>query len=117
VRQIVRNGPHDWSLAGSQGGIEILAVEATVNELCRLTATAWVGRGAADRARFGFSDNSHQITLELKNGEKASVEFSSGASSGVPCAAVTLDGEPWIFECPAWLYDYVQRYLSVPPSP
>jgi Domain of unknown function (DUF4340) len=118
VRQIVRNGPHDWSLApGSQGVIELLAVDATVNELCRLTATAWVGRGAADRARFGFNDNSHQITLELKNGEKASVEISSGAPAGVPCAAVTLDGEPWVFECPAWLYEYVQRYLSVPPSP
>jgi hypothetical protein len=118
VRQIVRNGPHDWSLAqGSQGVIEVLAVEATVDELCRLTATAWVGRGAADRARFGFNDNSHQITVELKSGEKASVEFSSGASSSVPCAAVTLDGEPWVFECPAWLYAYVQRYLSVPPSP
>ena len=59
----------------------------------------------------------HQITLELKNGEKASVEFGAEAPPAVPYAAVTLDGEPWVFECPAWLYDYVQRYLSVPPNP
>ncbi|MGO8930576.1 MAG: DUF4340 domain-containing protein [Limisphaerales bacterium] len=118
VRQIVRNGPNDWSLApGSQGVINDLAVEEAVSGLCQLTAAAWVGRGAADRAHFGLSDNSHQITLELKNGEKVSVEFSNRAPAGVPCAAVTLDGEPWVFECPAWLYNYVQRYLSVAPSP
>ena len=57
------------------------------------------------------------ITLELKNGEKASVEFSSEAPPNAPYAAVTLDGQPWIFEFPTWLYDYVQRYLSVPPNP
>jgi hypothetical protein len=118
VRRIVRNGPHDWSLAqGSQGVVDGLSIEETVRELCQLTAIAWVGRGAADRARFGFGDNSHQIILELRNGEKASVEFSSVAPSGVPYAAVTLDGEPWVFECPPWIYEYVQRYLSVPRSP
>jgi hypothetical protein len=118
IRHIVRNGPHDWSLApGSQGVINDLAVEETVSGLCQLTAAAWVGRGAADRARYGFSDNTQQVTLELKNGEKASVEFNIVAASGMPYGAVTLVGEPWVFECPAWLYEYVQRYLSVPPNP
>ena len=118
IRHIVRNGPHDWSLApGSQGVINDLAVEETVSGLCQLTAAAWVGRGAADRARYGFSENSHQVALELKNGEKASVEFNIVAASGVPYGAVALAGEPWVFECPAWLYEYVQRYLSVPPNP
>jgi hypothetical protein len=118
VRHIVRNGPHDWSLAqGSQGVIDGLAVEETVRELCQLSAVTWVGRGAADRARFGFNDNSHQVMLEMKNGEKAPVEFSTLAASSVPYAAVTLDGEPWVFECPTWIFEYVQRYLSVPRSP
>jgi hypothetical protein len=115
VRQITRNGPYDWSLA--PGITNSLAVEETVSGLCQLTAAAWIGRGAADRARFGFTDNSLQITLELKIGEKSSVEFGSGPSSGVPCAAVTLDGEPWVFECPGWLYAYVERYLSLGPNP
>jgi hypothetical protein len=115
VRQITRNGPYDWSL--TPGMTNELAVEDTISGLCQLTAAAWVGRGAADRARFGFTDNSHQITLELKKGEKASVEFNGAAPSGVPYGAVTLDGEPWVFECPAWLYRYVQSHLSFAPNP
>jgi len=118
ARQIVRNGPHSWSLApGSQGVINDLAVEETVSGLCRLTATAWLGRGETSRTRLGFTENNYQITLELKNGEKAVIEFGSEAPGNPPTAAVTLNGEPWVFEFPAWLYDYVQRYLSVPPNP
>jgi hypothetical protein len=115
VRQIVRNGPYDWSL--TPGMTNELAVEETVSGLCQLTAAAWVGRGAADRARFGFTDNSHQITLELRSGEKASVEFNGAAPSGVPYGTVTLEGEPWVFECPAWIYRYVQSHLSFVPNP
>ena len=115
VRQITRNAPYDWSL--TPGITNELAVEDTIGALCQLTAVAWVGHGAADRARFGFTDNSHQITLELKSGEKASVEFNGAAPSGVPYGAVTLDGEPWIFECPAWLYHYVESHLSFVPGP
>jgi hypothetical protein len=115
VRQITRNGPYDWSL--TPGMTNELAVEDTVSGLCQLTAVAWVGRGAAARARFGFTENSHQITLELKSGVKASVEFNEVALSGVPYGAVTLDGEPWVFECPAWLYGYVQRHLSFASNP
>jgi hypothetical protein len=115
VRQIVRNGPHDWSLA--PGITNDLAVEETVSGLCQLTAIAWVARGTPDRARFGLTDNDLQITLELKNGDKASVEFGSEAPGNVPHAVITLEGEPWVFECPTWLYVYAQRYLSVPPNP
>ena len=61
VRQIVRNGPHNWSLAaGSQGVINDLAVEETVSGLCQLTAVAWVARGDQNRARYGFTDNGHR---------------------------------------------------------
>jgi hypothetical protein len=115
VRQITRNAPYDWSL--TPGITNELAVEDTIGGLCQLIAVAWVGHGAADRARFGFTDNSHQITLELKSGEKAPVEFNRAAVSGVPYGAVTLDGEPWIFECPAWLYHYVESHLSFAPGP
>jgi hypothetical protein len=53
----------------------------------------------------------------LKNGAKASVEFSSQASPNSPYAGVMLDGQLWVFQFPTWLYDYVQRYLSVPLNP
>ncbi|HOC55445.1 MAG TPA: DUF4340 domain-containing protein [Verrucomicrobiota bacterium] len=115
ARQIVRNGPHSWSLApGSPGVINDLAVEETVSGLCRLAATAWLARGETNRTRLGFTENNYQITLELKNGEKAVIEFGSDAPGNPPTAAVTLNGEPWVFEFPTWLYDYVQRYLPVP---
>ena len=104
-------------LPGSQGVINVLAVEETVRGLCQLAAVAWVARGDQDRARYGFTDNGDRVTLELKDGKKVSVDFSSQASPELPIAAVTLDGQPWIFQFPTWLYDYVQRFLSVPPSP
>ena len=97
--------------------INDLAVEETVSGLCQLTAGAWVAHGAPERARYGLTDNDLQITLELKNGDKASVELGSEAPGNVPYAAISLEGEPWVFECPAWLYVYAQRYLSVPPNP
>ncbi len=117
TRQIIRNGPHNWSLApGSQGIINDLAVEDTVSGVCQLAAGAWVAHGPLDRARYGLKDDGYQITLELKDGNKASVDFGSEAPTGLPYAAVTLNGEPWVFECPAWLYVYAERYLSVPPN-
>jgi hypothetical protein len=117
-RHLLRKGPHDWALAtGSPGVIEDLAVEETMSALCQLRAVAWLGCGETNRARFGFTDQSRQITLELKNGDKATVEFGTEAAGKAPCAGVTLDKQFWVFEFPAWLYDYVQRFLSVPASP
>jgi hypothetical protein len=119
VRQMVRNGPNDWSLApGSQGVIiNVLAVEEAVRGLCQLTAVAWLARGDASRARYGFTDKDQRVTLELKNGDKPSVEFSALASPNSPYAVVTMDGQLWLFQFPTWLNDYVQRYLSVPLKP
>ena len=118
VRQMVRNGPQDWSLApGSQGVINVLAVEEAVRGLCQLTAVAWLARGDQSRTRYGFTDKDQRVTLELKNGDKASVEFSALASPNSPYAAVTMDGQLWLFQFPTWLNDYVQRYLSVPLKP
>ena len=67
VRQIKRNGPNDWSLApGSQGIINVLAVEETVSGLCQLTAVAWVARGDQDRARYGFTDDSDRSYARIE---------------------------------------------------
>ena len=118
VRQIVRNGPQDWSLAprlpgghqragGGRGGAGVLPVDGG-----RLACAR-----RRNRTRYGFTDKDQRITLELKNGDKASVEFSALASPNSPYAAVTIDGQLWIFQFSTWLYDYVQRYLSVPLKP
>jgi hypothetical protein len=115
TRQIIRNGPFSWSFAeGSQGIINDLAVEQTVAELGQLAAGAWVARGEPGRARYGFTEKGHRITVELKNGEKFAVEFGAEAPSGFRYAAVTLDGALWIFEFPPAIYQHVAGYLSIP---
>ena len=75
VRQIKRNGPYSWSLITKGSLQNELAVEETVRSLCQLTASAWVARGGQDRARYGFTDKGLQITLELKSGDKKTLEF------------------------------------------
>jgi hypothetical protein len=117
IRQIVRNGPHEWALSPPQGIINDLAVEETVSRLCQLAAVAWVARGDQNRARYGLVEKGHQITLELKSGDKLLLEFGNETPPTLPYAAVTLDGGLWIFEFPAWLYGYVEKYLFVPPNP
>ena len=117
VRQLICRGPHEWSLApGSQGFIEDLAVDATVRGLARVLATVWVSRGAASLPAYGLSENLHQVTLELRNGDKMNVDFGREAPSSNIYAAVTLDGQPWIFEFPWILYRDVSLYLSIPPN-
>jgi hypothetical protein len=113
VRQIKRNGPHSWSLI-TQGNINDLAVEEAVIGLCQLSASAWTARGEQNRARYGFIDKGLQITLEVKNGDKKVLEFGGMAPSGLPYAAVTLDGTFWIFECPLALAQDVAGYLTIP---
>ena len=113
VRQLKRNGPHSWSLV-TQGIINDLAVEETVSGLCQLTAAFWVARAEQNLAQYGFAESSHQITLELKNGDKLTVKFGGQAPSGLPYAAVTLDGTAWVFEFPLALYQHVLGYLTIP---
>ena len=117
VRRIIRNGPNDWSLAaGSQGVINVLGVEETVGGLCQLAAVAWAACGNQAWAQYGFTDNSDRVTLDLKDGKQVWVDFSDRASPNMPYAAVTLGGQPWVFQFPTLLYDYVVRYLAAPPT-
>jgi len=115
TRQIIRNSQYNWSLApGSQGIINGLPEEETVRGLCRMAAAVWTARGEKDRSKYGFTDNGHQITIELKSGEKVGVEFGGTAPSGFPYAAIAQNGEQWVFEFPLALYYHVQSYLSIP---
>jgi hypothetical protein len=115
VREIVNKLNHNWSLApGSQGSIEDLAVDQTVRGLCHLAAVAWAGHGEQNLARYGFAPDGHKITLDLKSGEKLTVEFGGEAPPASHYAAVNLDGEAWIFEFPVKLYRDVLAYLTIP---
>jgi hypothetical protein len=76
----------------------------------------WVARGDQDRARFGINEKGLHITLELKNGQKASIEFGSEAPSNNAYASVILEGEVWILEFPWIVFRDVLSYLSVLPG-
>jgi hypothetical protein len=114
-RQIIRKGSQHWSLApGSPGVINDLALDATIGGLIQFGAAWWEALGEQNRARLGFTDNGQQITIELKNGERAAIEFGGRSPAGFPLAATTLDGQLWILGVSPDLNDYVVNYLSIP---
>ncbi|MGD0350612.1 MAG: DUF4340 domain-containing protein [Verrucomicrobiota bacterium] len=116
TRQIVRNGLNQWSLApGSQGVINSPALEETAYRLGKLTAAGWVGRSVTEPEKYGLNTNNLQITVELKNGEKHTVDFGAELPRAqTALAAVTLDGERWAFVFPPVLYQFVLSYLTIP---
>ena len=114
--QIIRKERYHWSFApGSQGLIKNeLALEETVRGLVQVTAASWVARGDQNRVRYGFHDGGLQVTLELKNGDKATVEFGAEAPSNFEYAAVVLESQVWIFEFPWLLFRDVLSSLPIP---
>jgi hypothetical protein len=117
TRQIVHNGPGKWSLViGSQGLIEGKYIEQTAQMFHDLAAVRWIPRDF-NGPDYGFSTNSLQITFELKNGEKDTVDFGLGIKlpqGETALAAVTLDGERWAFLFPLALYQLVLSYFTIP---
>jgi len=119
TRQIIHNGLNRWSLApGSQGSIEPPAIEETAYRLGKLTAYYWLGRNITKPEEYyGFNTNNLQITVELKNGEKYTVDFGKELPTAqTALAAVTLDGERWAFVFPPVVYQFVSTYLTIPVS-
>ena len=116
TRQIIRNGENKWSLApGSQGIINPPAIEETMHRLGSLAAAGWVGRNITDSKKYGLDQGNLSITVELKSGEKLSLDFGLELAQGkTALAAVTLDGERWAFVFPPVLYQFVATYLTIP---
>lgn len=115
TRQMLRQGAHQWRLApGSQGVINDLAIEESVKPLCRLNASAWVGRGADQRQAHGFAEQGYRLTLDLKTGEKLTLELGGQAGGDSAYGAVTLQGEVWIFVMPPTTYRFLSTYLVIP---
>lgn len=114
VWELVRRGLADWTFApGSQGDINVGAVEDTARGLCRLSAQKWIVAAEKDREQMGFTNDGHTVTLEFKNGDKLLIEFGNIAPDGLRYAAVTLDGRWSVFEMPPLLYRDVSAYLSI----
>jgi hypothetical protein len=121
TRQMIRTGANDWSLApGSQGIINPPALEETIHQLGDLSVLAWIGRKFSD-TDIGLGTNNPSVTIELKSGEKYSVDF--GMAQEIPSlkattglAVVTLEGERWAFIFPPVLYPLVAENLTIPPN-
>ncbi len=112
---ILRKGDHQWALApGSQGIVEPVAVEETLLSLVDLSAIAWIGRAVSNLTAYGFTTNDQRVTLEFKNGEKRVVQLSPNSVRNYGIAAVTLEGETWVFAIPSSLRRDMTAYLSVP---
>ena len=119
TRQMIRNSSGDWALApGSQGVNDPFAIEETLFRLGELRAAVWVARGDESRSGFGFAEDGHKLTIELKTGDRTnalSLEFGNKrAPSLFPYAMAAVDGQNWIFEFPLQLYFHVLRDLSNP---
>jgi len=116
TRELVRTSERKWTLAvGSQGIITGTDLEEAMNELGGLTAAGWVGRNITDPDKYGLDTNNLSITVELKTGEKRTVDFGLQLPRAqTALAAVTLDGERWAFVFPPVTYQFVLSYLTIP---
>ena len=117
TRVLFRTGDNAWSLApGSQGIIDPLAVEETVHRLSGLTAVGWVANNLSDPEKFGFSTNNLSMAIDLKTGERFSLDFGLEIPRAqTALAAVNLDGSRWTFVFPPTVYQLVAAYLTIPP--
>ena len=120
TRTMVRTGDNQWLPApGSQGWQGILnnppAVEETIHRLGELTATGWVGHDVTAPEKYGLNPDNLAIAIELKTGEKLSVDFGTELPRGqTALAAVNFDGSRWVFVFPPVLYQFVVTYLTIP---
>lgn len=121
TRELLRHGTNHWAFApGSQGIINTFAVEEAVHRLGELTAATWMDRGETARANYGFTNDPIQLTLTVKRAATTNdytLDFSGAVSGRPPYGAVTLDGQPWIFEVTPALGDLIRSYLTLPTTP
>ena len=134
VRQNGKTSEMIRSTAGQLPFAPGSGMEEAVHQLCGLTAAAWVARASrqnevtargvsdeAARKQFGFNEKSLQISLDVKNGDKSqtfTVDFAGTFSPRrLAYAAVDLDGQRWVFECPRQLYEPVELFLTIPSTP
>lgn len=118
TRQIIRNGTDKWSLApGSNGSIEGHYIEQAVQQLSQLTALGWLGVNFDKPEELGFAPTNLQVTVELKDGKKFTVDLGQEVRPLQSAAAmVTLDGNRWAFVMSPIIYQFVSTYLTIPPN-
>ena len=117
IEKVVHKGENQWTIVKWSTIINDLEVEVAAQELGFLTAQKWVERGDQDRARFGFTDKSLQISAEVKEDDKSqtlSVDLGGTAPDGLRYGDVRMeDGQNWIFEFQPKALDQILTYLNI----
>jgi hypothetical protein len=70
--------------------------------------------GVDNLADYGLKPGNLSITVTLKNNQSYTVDFGTPLSGQTSLAAVTLDGQRWVFIFPPALYQLVMSYLAIP---
>ncbi len=110
-------GTNAWAFeSGSQGVINVGAVEETIHRFGLMDVSAWVDRGEEAGTLYGFggTNTNMVVTVELKNGSKHEVEFGGKSADNYPFAKVMIGGQPWFFEFPIVVYEYIKFALPLP---
>jgi hypothetical protein len=115
TRELLRKGDKSWALtAGSQGVINDLAVEETMRGVAVGGVDRWTALGAEHQAKFGITETSPRLTVELKNGQRLEASFGNPTPSNGLYVALTLHGMTWIGEYPWILCRDIAVHLAPP---
>ena len=115
TRQVVRTGKEKWTLTAGQGMVDPVGLEQSAQFLGDLAVLGWFNRNPTSPEKYGLNTNNLQITVELKSGEKYTVDFGLEISQ-TALAAFTLDGERWVGILPPAIYQLAATYLTIPAS-
>jgi hypothetical protein len=119
TREVLRQTNGEWTAGKGWTRVVNPFLDEMAFQFGELNVEAWIARGESARAKFGFSTNSPQLSVELR-GEKPqtlTLEFGGLSPLLVPYALTVIDGEPAIFEFPWGLYVDVQSYFNLAPPP
>ncbi|HVY70894.1 MAG TPA: DUF4340 domain-containing protein [Verrucomicrobiae bacterium] len=114
TRRVTRNATGQWISPGANPLIGPMAEEVAYR-LGRLEADRWTGRGMDVLPAFGFDKAAHQVTVEVKVGEKVEsrvLQFGAISPLRTPYAAVLLDGQPAVFVLASDIYNPYEIFLG-----
>ncbi len=113
TEKLGHTGTNRWVLeSGAQGMIKEFEIEAGAQELGSLAVARWVDCPTTNRAQYGFSDKSLQITAELDGADKPqrlTLDVGGSSPDKRRYGSVQNGSESWIFEIPD---DQLQRIIA-----
>ena len=117
--ELTHKGTNEWAITSGSAVMRDLTLtpEVGAEELGTLEAEAWVDRGSENLARYGFTDKSLQFSVKLVAKESPrilTVDFGGTSPRGLRYGAARMeDGQIWIFECPAVVFDRLTSYFNI----